>query len=63
MKASVNKDGCIACGACVNTCPGVFKMGEDGLAEAKVDTIPSDEEVAASMARDGCPVNVIDIHE
>lgn len=61
MKASVDKSGCIACGMCVNTCPGVFQMGDDGLAESKVDEIPADEEPAAELARDGCPVSVIDI--
>lgn len=61
MKASVDKSGCIACGLCTNTCPGVFSMGDDGLAEAITDDIPADEEAAAEMARDGCPVSVIDL--
>lgn len=61
MKASVDKSGCIACGLCTTTCPGVFSFGEDGLAEAIKDDIPADEEPAAEMARDGCPVSVIDI--
>ena len=25
-------DGCISCGACIATCPEVFRFDEDGLA-------------------------------
>lgn len=61
MKASIDRDGCISCGLCAETCPEVFRMAEDGLAEAYVDEIPEEEEDAAEEARDGCPVSVISI--
>lgn len=59
MKAKV-EEGCISCGACVATCPEVFRFDEDGLAEAYADVAP-EYEMAATEARDGCPVSVIDI--
>lgn len=59
MKAIVN-DGCISCGACVAACPEVFRFDEDGLAEAYAEVAPEYEK-AATEARDGCPVAVIDI--
>ena len=61
MKAKVN-DGCISCGACVATCPEVFRFNDDGLAEAYADVLPEDENTAQE-ARDACPVAVIDIEE
>ena len=60
MKAIV-QDGCISCGLCVVSCPEVFRMNDDGLAEAYSDVTETNQE-DASAARDGCPVSVIDIH-
>lgn len=59
MKARVN-EGCIACGACVATCPEVFEFNDEGLAEAVAD-VTEETQQAAEEARDGCPVSVIDI--
>lgn len=61
MKANVN-EGCVACGACVGTCPDVFRFGDDGYAEAYAEISPENEELAKE-ARDNCPVSVIDIKE
>lgn len=61
MKAMV-QDGCISCGACVATCPEVFRFNEDGVAEAYAEVEP-EYESAAIEARDGCPVSVIDVEE
>lgn len=61
MKASINRDGCISCGLCEVTCPQVFRMADDGLAEVYVDIIPASEEERAIEARDVCPVSVITI--
>ncbi len=61
MKAIVH-EGCIACGACVATCPEVFTFNDDGVAEAYADVTTENEE-AAQEARDSCPVSVIDIKE
>lgn len=63
MKAVINRDGCIACELCVETCPEVFRMGEDGPAEPYVDIIPKEAEDAAKEAAESCPVEVIEIQE
>ncbi len=60
MKASVDKDGCIGCGLCEQICPEVFRMTDDGYAEAYNDVGDSLQE-SATEARDSCPVSVIDI--
>lgn len=60
MRASVN-DNCIGCGLCVNTCPVVFVMGENGMAQG--GEIPDSDVFNAEKARNGCPVDAIDIRE
>ena len=47
MKVFIDRSGCISCGLCAETCPEVFHMADDGLAEAA----------------DSCPVSVIHIEE
>lgn len=61
MKAIVN-EGCISCGACVSTCPEVFRFNEDDLAEAYAD-VTEETKADAEEARDSCPVSVIDLME
>jgi ferredoxin len=61
MKAKIDKDGCIACEACADTCPEVFRMADDGLAEVYVDEIPEELEESAKEAADSCPTEVITI--
>lgn len=55
-------DGCISCGACIPTCPEVFRFDEDGLAEAYAKVTP-EHESAAIEAKEECPVAVIMIEE
>ena len=61
MKAIVDRDLCIGCGLCEETCPEVFRMGEDGLAmviddDPPVETYP---EIEASVEL--CPVSAISV--
>ena len=60
MKASVDEN-CIGCGACTSICPEVFQMNDEGLAEAYVNPVPSEQEESAQEAADGCPVDAIHI--
>jgi len=60
MKAAVDKDLCIGCELCTQTCPGVFKM-EDGNAVAYTNPVPAADENKAKQAADECPVNCISI--
>ncbi|MEG0166046.1 ferredoxin [Anaerorhabdus sp.] len=61
MKVKINP-GCIGCGMCASTCPEVFKMNEDNLAEVFAD-VTVDIENSVRQARDNCPVQVIEIEE
>jgi ferredoxin len=61
MKASIDREGCISCELCASTCPEVFRMAEDGLAEVYVDEVPKSAEDAAVQAQEGCPVSVIKV--
>ena len=59
MKAFVDKDICIGCGACTGICPEVFDMDDDGLAIAIKDEGKSELVDSAVEAKDGCPVSAI----
>ena len=61
MKAFIEREGCISCGLCASTCPDVFRMADDGLAEVYVDEVPEEHEDHVIEARDGCPVSVISV--
>ena len=51
---------CIACDACVDVCPEVFYMGDDGFAHAKEDEA-NKPELAEKIreAADSCPTEAI----
>ena len=58
MHVWIDREGCISCGQCEETCPQVFAIMEDGLADVKQQ--PDEElEDLAQVAADGCPVSVI----
>lgn len=58
MKVYVDKDTCIGCGVCEGICPDVFKMTDDGKAEA---IVPETETACAQDAADSCPVQAITV--
>lgn len=60
MKAEIDRQGCIGCGLCASTCPEVFRMADDGLAEVYSD-LQSDTEDSAEEAAENCPVDVISV--
>lgn len=61
MKASIDRDNCIGCGLCAETCPEVFRMADDDLAEVHVDPVPKSAEETAKEAEEVCPVSVITV--
>lgn len=63
MKASIDRPNCISCEVCVETCPEVFRMADDGYAEVYVDPIPAEVEEKALIAEADCPASVISIEE
>lgn len=60
MKAKVNKDLCIGCGACQAIVPEVFEIGDDGLAQAISEEINEDLKDDVLDAVDGCPTSAIE---
>lgn len=61
MEASVDKEACISCGLCPDTCGDVFEMQDDGKAGVIVNEVPETSEDSAMEARDNCPVNAISV--
>ncbi len=61
MKANVDQAGCIGCGLCEAVCPGVFKMNDEGIAEAITGEINSSDIESANEAMEQCPVEIITI--
>lgn len=62
MNVMIDRDGCISCGMCAATCPDVFRMADDGLAEVYKEPTSADEEMVKDAA-DGCPVEVIHVDD
>jgi ferredoxin len=52
MKYHVEEDSCIGCGLCAELCPNVFRLKEDGVAEAY-------EDGDGEAAKNGCPTEAI----
>ena len=58
MKAFVDQDSCIGCGMCCGVCPEVFRMNDDGKAEACGDVTAANRG-AVQEAIGGCPMEAI----
>lgn len=63
MKAKVNKDICIGCGACQAIEPDVFELDDDGLAVCKMETIEETKQDDVRDAADSCPTGAIEVEE
>lgn len=61
MKGYVDQNTCIGCGICPEVCPEIFRMNDDGKAEA-VDIEITDEIMDnAKDAETQCPVDAIEV--
>ncbi len=56
-KIVIDQDECISCGACADSCPDVFVMNDDNIAEVSDEEGASEEEIQEAI--DGCPVECI----
>jgi ferredoxin len=63
MKAFVDKELCIGCGLCESICPKVFKMDDNGLAEAVSEDLDPEQADGAKEAEAECPVRAIKTRE
>lgn len=52
-------ENCIGCGVCAATCPDVFDLNADGLAENILGDVPAELEADAEAAAASCPVGAI----
>ncbi len=60
MRAYIEEDACIGCGACVDICPEVFDMDDD-VAVVKTALVPEEQEEKAEEAAAGCPTEAIEL--
>ncbi|HOB91113.1 MAG: ferredoxin [Bacillota bacterium] len=63
MKATVDKDLCISCGLCIQTCPDVFDWDDDDKAVAIDEEVPEEFEDEVYEAADGCPTDAISVEK
>ena len=63
MRASVDKDLCIACGICESIAPEVFSLETEPYAVVLPDPIPEELEDAVRKARDECTEEAIILEE
>ncbi len=61
MKAVVDRDLCIGCGLCEDTCPEVFRLGEDGIAHVISAEPPHETYEDIHEAAEMCPTAAITV--
>jgi ferredoxin len=61
MKAVVDPDLCIGCGLCEETCPEVFRLGEDGIAHVIDEDPPAETYADIQEAAEICPTAAITV--
>jgi ferredoxin len=72
FRVTIDRDGCISCGACWTDCPEFFEENEDDGLSQVVESYRTDESLAVGEAPDDledcvteaaedCPVDVIDV--
>ena len=61
MNVEIDRGGCISCGLCESTCPAVFRIADDGLAEVFHQPSDGAAQAGAQEAADNCPVSVIHV--
>ena len=63
MKVCVDAEACSGCGPCVDICPEVFELDEEGIAVVKVAEVPTELCEACREAVENCPTDAIAIEE
>lgn len=59
MKPKVDSDLCTGCGLCEDTCPEVFKLGDDDLAQVINENPPEELNEKIQECIDDCPAEAI----
>jgi ferredoxin len=63
MRVEVDLDLCESNAVCVGIAPDVFELGDDDLARALVDEVPSDREADVREAVTMCPKIALKLRE
>lgn len=63
MRPIVDEDLCSGCEVCVDTCPEVFEMGDDGLSHVIEADSYEDQRDCIVEAVESCPDEAISIEE
>lgn len=63
MKAKVNQNACIGCGACAAICPEEFEITDEGIAKEINENIEDNNKDAVIEASEGCPTSAIEVNE
>jgi len=58
-KPKVDRELCIGCGLCSQTCPEVFEMDEDDIAQVKANADLNSDCIQDAI--DQCPVSAISV--
>lgn len=61
MRTTVDREACIGCGLCEDTCPKVFKLDDESISTVIVDVVPPEYEECTNKAADECPVAAIQV--
>ena len=61
MNLQVDADTCTGCALCEETCPEVFKLNEESVAEVINANPGPDLEDKVKEAAEGCPVDAISL--
>jgi ferredoxin len=61
VKAVVDRELCIGCGLCADTCPEVFVIMDDGYAHALGESVAHEQYDCVREAAEICPVEAISI--
>ncbi len=63
MKVCIDPDICTGCGPCVDICPEVFELNQEGIAVVKTEQVPVELQDACKEAADSCPTEAISIEQ
>ncbi len=74
MKVTIDRDGCVSCGTCWDTCPDFFEENPDDSLSQVTEKFrlgknpaqgspPKDQDSCVKGAADACPAEVIHVEE